>query len=234
MTMSKRSTQLSYLDKDVAYFLGLVVGRGRFARSRDFTKVVVSIPNTLLYPQGPSTSVQLRHVADGVNRAVDHARSRLDGLVQIAPKAIHTKRGSTLEFLLGNGGMALRNLLLLCRNAQQGNRWQLHHSVLRAPIAVLQELMRGFADASCNPFTICRSGYMDFAVRNQRLAKQLDKLLQERFSVRTRLADATPGSSVSGRLRRTVGVQVSRRDFLKVGFGFRYKQDALENTALLM
>jgi hypothetical protein len=202
---SGSSAQSTYLDKDVAYLLGLIVARGHFKRSDDFTKVVVSILRPKINASRPAASTS-RLGASGRLGALD-LRDRLEELVQTSPRVSWRGRSGTIHFSLANHGMALRNLLLLCGRHEPRARWELHPSLLRAPRQVRIHFLRGLLEASGTPSSMTN---LEFRIRNRTLAQQVRQLFQATLAV---FPLQVPPDSTA----RAQRLRVRSRDLAKLG-----------------
>ncbi len=202
---SGSSAQSTYLDKDVAYLLGLIVARGHFKRSDDFTKVVVSVVRPKINVSKPATSTS-RLGASGRLRALD-LRDRLEELVQTSPRVSWRGRNGTIHFSLANHGMALRNLLLLCGRHEPRARWELHPSLFRAPRHVRIYFLRGFLEASRTPSSMTS---LEFRVRNRTLARQVRQLFQATLTI-------SPHQVPPDSTARAQRLRVRSRDLAKLG-----------------
>jgi len=221
-----RSLSDDYMDADVAYLSGLVVGRGTISQSGGLRQVTIEFPHRSLEARGISSSFALD---DAIRLGLDTIRERLQELLDTDIQKVSKNGGVDLVARFMRNSMIWRNILLLMDGATS-------YPFFHIP-ALFFEFLRGFADVAGNIRLANR--YVDLRNRvrldvlnyptNWRLPVDLCTLLQEHLDVPVQLV--TWGHPNMRREFREHQINVFADPFLSIGFSLGYKQRILEELA---
>ncbi len=228
-----------YLDEDVAYFVGLLVGRGKISEDQDRWIAVIDFPFVLTRLEG------LDRFADFLSSIVTSVLPRLKALLgeRVNLSCVPDKRVAiTVE--LPASHLAVRNLRLILGERQSYREFTVPESIVQADDEIIREFIRGFADVAGNVrrSNYDRNGfhrvYLDVLNANWILPVQLCQLLQQRLKVpvheilwgHPNLRDPQ-ASRLEQSPFREHQLRIYAHDFLRVGFYIHHKQAILEKLA---
>lgn len=187
--MSGNSSCFPYLDKDVAYLLGLILARGRFKTGTGVTEIVIS--NLPITTRDRLPGQLARLPLRGIN--LPRVRRRLDQLIQPDPIFIRHRNRLRIRMVLGNRGLTLKNLYLLTGKSTRRSSLRIHRSMMSASKRLRGELLSALFAASGQPIPQRRGHNLRLQMRSSGLAKQVTQLLR-----------STIGVSVAASLKRNV------------------------------
>ena len=228
-----------YLDEDVAYFVGLLVGRGEIAETQDRWIAVIDFPFVRPNLEG------FDRFADFLSSIVTTVLPRLKALLgeRIDLSCIPEKQVAiTVE--LPARHLAVRNLRMILEGRQSHREFTVPEVIAQSDDEIIREFLRGFADVSGN---IRRSNYdrngfhrvyLDVLNANWTLPVQLCQLLQQRLKVpvheilwgHPNLRDPQAKHLEQSPFREHQ-LRIYAHDFLQVGFYIRHKHEVLEKLA---
>ncbi len=225
-----------YLDGDVAYFMGLVIGRGTIMETPGQRKLCIEFPYTSLEVEGISSSFDQQ---TAIRLGLSEIRERLLDLLD-TDIAIVRKEGS-VDFVIRfiRNSMIWRNILLMTNEATSYPYFEIPPVFFEeaVPADWKREFVRGYADVAGNIREANR--YVDGRHRvrldvlnystNWQVPVQLCTLLQEQLNVPVQLI--TWGHPNLGRKFREHQINIFAQPFLEIGFSFEYKQKILEEFA---
>jgi hypothetical protein len=227
---------IDYMDGDVAYLLGMLVARGELSSSENVFRMIVHFPKGSLQAQGTSTEFDTdKEIRLGITKIRERLLELLGGDVRVEDAGEHWD----LVLRSTRRTMAWRNVLMLLNDRTTYRYFEIPDVLMdpAMPAEYKREFVRGYADVAAN---IRRSNY-DQAGRhrvrldtlnypsNWRLPVQLCLLLQEHLGVG--VPAIIWGHPNLGREWREHQLNVYAEDFLRIGFYFDYKQQALEELA---
>ncbi|MEN6479313.1 MAG: hypothetical protein ABFD20_06715 [Anaerolineales bacterium] len=225
-----------YIDGDVAYLAGLIIGRGTLSEVSGVRQLTIEFSYTALEVQG----IKAVYASDvAVRLGLDDIRDRLQELLDTDISKVSRNGGVDLVVRFMRNSMIWRNIQLLTNGATSYPYFEIP-AVLFAqdlPTAWKREFVRGFADVAGNVRLANR--YVDGRNRvrldvlnypsNWKLPVQLCRLLQEHLGVPVQLI--TWGHPNMGRGFREHQLNVFADAFLPIGFSMQHKQDILEELA---
>jgi hypothetical protein len=235
---------IDYLDADVAYFIGLIIGRGEMTRSQDSFRIRLTFRFILPELEG------LDQFSGFVESVAGQSLRRLQNLLgPFIYFDIEPNQSVNLLITLPNEHLIVRNLRYILTGGDLTG-WPLHYQEYRVPRLIKlasadlqREFMRGFADISGN---IRRSNrdqlgyhrvFLDVLSGNWFLPIDICNLLQDDLNVpvanilwgHPNLRD--PQAKQQTGVIREHQVRIYAEDFLKIGFYIGHKQKALEKLS---
>jgi len=224
-----------YIDGDVAYLLGLIIGRGTIVDSPSQRQLIIEFP---------SSSIQ----AQGINIAFDQdiyiklglfdIRERLIDLLDTDIKIVEKANGFDFVARFQRPSMIWRNILSTLDNATSYPYFRIPQVFFEddLPFEWKREFLRGFADVAGN-IRQSNNYFGKHRVRldvlnyptNWEMPVQLCLLLQEQVGVPVQLI--TWGHPNLGRAFREHQLNIFAEPFLNIGFTFKHKQTILEELA---
>ncbi len=225
-----------YIDADVAYLAGLIIGRGTIAEVSGVRQLTIEFSYQSLEAQGISSTFSLdTAIRLGLDKILDRLQELLDTDIQKIAK----NNGVHLVIRFMRHNMIWRNILLLTEGKTDYAYFRIPKVFLdpELPVEWKREFVRGFADVAGNIRHANR--YVDGRHRvrldvlnyptNWELPVQLCTLLQDHLDVPVQLI--TWGHPNMGRDFREHQINVFAQPFLKVGFSLEYKQQILTEFA---
>ena len=228
-----------YLDEDVAYLLGLLVGRGKIAQEQSRWIAVIEFPFVRPHLEGLD---QFHHfLASVVTTVLPRLKTLLGEGVNLS--SVPGKQVAvTVE--LPARHLAVRNLQMILQGRQSHSQFTVPKLITESNDEIIREFVRGFADVAGN---IRRSNndrngfhrvYLDVLNANWKLPVQLCGLLQQKLEIpvheilwgHPNLRDPQ-ATRVSQSLFREHQLRIYAHDFLQVGFYISHKQEVLERLA---
>lgn len=225
-----------YIDADVAYLAGLIIGRGTLSENAGLRQLTIEFSHSSLEAQGISTTFSLE---TAIRLGLDNVRERLQELLETDVTKVSKTSGVDIVIRFMRNNMIWRNILLLTGGATS-------YPFFRVPDVFFdhdlpkdwkREFVRGYADVAGNVRHANR--YVDGRHRvrldvlnypsNWQLPVQLCNLLQEHLDVPVQLI--TWGHPNLGRDFREHQINIFVEPFLKVGFSLSYKQRILQEFA---
>lgn len=235
---------VDYLDHDVAYLLGLIVGRGEMAiREENFYLV---LPFRFVSPDLAGLD-QFSGFVAGVAGQVMVRLQRLLGL-HVGFDISDSQQEVRLTIRLPRDHLVVRNILLILAGNPHAS--PPHYSDLEVPRLIQEadadlkkEFLRGFADISGNirPSNRDRTGfhrvYLDVLNSNWKLPVQICALLQDSLEIpvanilwgHPNLRDPQASDKHGGLREHQIRIYAHR--FLPLGFYIDHKQQALKRLA---
>ncbi len=224
-----------YLDGDVAYLLGLIVGRGTIVDGAG-RKLIIEFPYSSLQVQGISSTFDQE---TSIRLGLDGIRERLLDLIDTDIKIVRRDHGVDFVASFQRPSMIWRNILYILGGATSYPFFTVPKVLFlpEVPADWKREFVRGYADVAGN---VRKSNvYVDGRHRvrldvlnypsNWKVPVQLCLLLQEQLEVPTQLI--TWGHPNMNRNFREHQLNVFAEPFLKIGFSFEHKQKLLEEFA---
>jgi hypothetical protein len=225
-----------YIDGDVAYLLGLIIGRGTITESGGARQLMIEFPYSSLQAQGITSTFDQE---TSIRLGLDDIRERLLDLLDTDIKIVRKDGGVDFIARFQRPSMVWRNILYITEGATSYPYFRvppiLYHPDV--PVEWKREFVRGYADVAGNIRKANR--YVDgrYRVRldilnyptNWEVPVQLCLLLQEHLDVPVQLI--TYGHPNLGRSFREHQLNIFAEAFLKVGFSFEHKQKILEEFA---
>jgi len=235
----------SYIDEDLAYFLGAIVARGVILRREKVTTITIFYPFRNLEVEGITKAY--KNPAE-LSLGLDRIVNRLIGLGFDVRKQV-LERECQIVTDIKTGDLRLRLL-----NSHLGKRYTSYRefhipkSIFNAPESIKKEFMRGYADVAghvrqSNRYIDGRHRvYIDVLNDNWHLPVELCTLLQDHLNVPVQTIDwghpNTRDSNLedykAGRTRawaREHQIKVFADAFVPIGFYIKYKNEILTELA---
>lgn len=222
-----------YIDADVAYLAGLIIGRGTISETAGLRQLSIHFSYSSLEVQGITSTFSLD---TAIRVGLDSIRERLQELLETDIRKITKNGGVDLVINFMRNNMIWRNILLLTDGAKSYPYFRVPQVLFdpELPREWKREFVRGYADVAGNIRHANR--YVDERHRvrldtlnyptNWELSVQLCTLLQEHLDVPVQLI--TWGHPNLGRDFREHQLNIFAEPFLEIGFSLEYKQRILE------
>jgi len=224
---------VDYIDWDVAYLLGLIVGRSKIIENDKFFIVIITFPF-----QSPDIEgyQQFEGFVSSIStRIYPRIRKLIGNHVDL--KFDKDNNIAELHLIFEKESLIVRNFKLLL-----GPNYR-NYALLEVPqiirgiddIQIVEEFLRGFCDVSAN---IRRSNrdinglhrvYVDILNKNWILPVQLCELFQDKLNIP--VANIMWGHPNMGRDFREHQIRIYAHEFIKLGFYIDHKQAALKILA---
>lgn len=229
----------NYLDPDVAYLLGMIVGRGSFTESRGNRRLIIDFPYHALKARGINTTfTQQVHL----QLAVNQIRDRIQQLVEAAFDIDTTRTNVRFIMRFMYNSMTWRNLRFITERFQSYRSSTVPRRLFDAPADMQREFVRGLADVcgfvrASNNYHGQHRVYIQIPAQNWRLPISLCYLLQFHLNVPVQMIQWNhPNTRIPNRLNtrlttREHQVKIFADAFRSIGFCVDYKQDILDELA---
>ncbi|MEK9139001.1 MAG: hypothetical protein AAB393_17920 [Bacteroidota bacterium] len=227
-----------YLDEDTSYLLGMLVARGELVLAPGNFRLVIHFPKGALLAQGESLTFD---TAKETRLGIEKIRERIAELVPGDVGTVDKTDSIDLVVRSPRRTMTWRNLSAIFNGAASFPHFAIPAAFLDAgtPLEYKREFLRGFADVAANVRPANRDQAGAHRVRldilnhpsNWGVPVQLCLILQEQLGVPVPII--TWGHPNLHREWREHQLNVYAHEFLRVGFYFDYKQQALEELASL-
>ena len=239
--MKRLSATDNYMDHDVAYLLGMVVGRGSMTETGNDRRLVIDFPYRALHAKGVSQSFdQPTHL----ELAVYNIRNRIEQLVEAEFDTNITRSKCQFIMRFGRKNTSWRNLRVITEGQTSYRASVVPQRILGAPEDIQKEFMRGLADVcgfvrASNHFHGAHRVYIQIPAQNWRLPVSLCRLLQVHLGVPVQLIQwnhpntRIPNQTEKKLTSREHQLKIFAHAFVSVGFYVDYKQRILEELAEL-
>jgi hypothetical protein len=230
----------NYLDPDVGYLLGMIVGRGSFTEAGEDRRLVIDFPFRALRATGIDVSYDQQ---TQLQLAVVQIRNRIENLVEAVFDVSTTRSNVCFVMRFVHNSMTWRNLRLITDGFQNFRSSTVPQRLLEAPEDIQREFVRGLADVCGFVRTSNRERdgrhrvYIEIPGQNWQLPVSLCHLLQVCLHVpvqmiqwnhpNTRIPFRTDLSLTS----REHQVKIFADMYRSIGFYVNYKQTILDELA---
>ena len=229
---------VDYLDKDVAYLIGMIIGRGVIAEKEGRWTITIEFP--FVIPELEGYNQFASFVISILTRTLPRVKSLLGEAVDLS---VVPERMVQFTINLPSTHLVVRNFKQLLGEHLDYSKFAIPTVIEDAPKEIVREFVRGFADVAGN---IRRSNrdqsgfhrvFLDVLGSNWTLPVQMCNLLQTKLQVpvsnilwgHPNLRD--PQARESSPAWREHQIRIYAHDFLKVGFYIEHKQAVLEILA---
>ncbi len=227
-----------YLDGDVAYLMGMVIGRGVITEKEGRWTVTVEFP--FINPELEGYDQFAGFVTSILTRTLPRVKSLLGEAVDIS---VVPERKVQFTINLPSTHLVVRNFKQLLGEHFDYSEFTVPTVIEDASEEIAREFVRGFADVAGNIRRANRdqSGFhrvfLDVLSSNWTLPVQMCNLLQVKLKVpvhhilwgHPNLRD--PRAKEPTPARREHQIRIYAHDFLKIGFYIDHKQAVLETLA---
>jgi len=225
-----------YIDGDVAYLAGLVIGRGTISETAGVRQLIIEFPYSSLQVQGIAKSYDQE---TSIRLGLMDIRERLLDLLNTDISIVRKAGGVDFVIRFMRNSLAWRDILLLTDGATSYPSFKVPSILFGAdlPQEWKREFMHGYADVAgnirranryINGLNRVRLDVLNYPT-NWVVPVQLCNLLQEHLHVPVQLI--TWGHPNLGRAFREHQINIFAEPFLKIGFSFEHKQKLLEEFA---
>lgn len=223
-----------YLDEEVSYLLGLLVARGELLLQDN--AILIHFPKGALLAEGLSTKFDTNKE---IQLGIDKIRDRLTDLLGADIRRVDAGDSWDLRVQTTRRTMAWRNITRILGVGTDFPQFHVPGIFLRkdTPLEFKHEFVRGYGDVSGNirPANRDQAGRhrvrLDILNRktNWHVPVQICLLLQNYLDIPVPVI--TWGHPNLGREWREHQLNVYAEEYLRVGFSFEFKQQALEELA---
>jgi len=234
--------QVDYRDPDVAYLVGMTVGRGSFQEERDIRRLTIRFPYRLpTMTTLPESQLDIDRETE-LRLALDDVRRRVNELLEVDIEVERLTHEVILKAVFTKNTMSWRNLRLLCGPAATYRQMRVPPQIREAPEDLVREFLRGVADTCAVPsaadYFMQREGsqrvVLQFPQENWLLPLDVCYLLQVRLGIPVQgILWGHPNirAPAGGSWAKEHRLRVFADQFRPVGFNFAYKQRAFEELA---
>ncbi len=244
--MGKEETNLNsiitvdgYIDRDVAYLLGMIMIRGEFQIRDSVRRLLIHFPFNLLEVKGiPNSNKNYLNTRKEIKLSLEEVRERINELLEVNIQLIEKKHEIILKSEFAKETLAWRDLITLCDHKQNYTEFLIPEIIFQVPEDIQKEFIRGIADAGSMPSHSDRDQggleriVIQFNNLNWKLPIQVCKMLQENLNVNVQhILWGHPNMRASNIRDKSWAkehrLRVYAEDFAKVGYNFSYKQEIL-------
>lgn len=235
-----------FLDPDMAYLLGLIVGRGTIREVSGKRQLIVEYPFKNLIAKGINKSFQAK---DKILLSLDETINRLGELIEITPKKISNENSASIIIESNRYGILWRNIDHLLSNKRSFREMEIPDVLFETSEDIKKEFIRGIADVTGSIGTSCRDQagrhrvYISILNDNWKLPMQICSLLQSQpLCIPVNTIDWGHPNTRNGHLRdynkgakqvwaREHQLKVYAEYFEKIGFRIIHKNEILKELA---
>lgn len=236
----------SFLDPDMAYLLGLIIGRGTIRETSGMRQLIIEYPFKDLEATGIKKSYNTK---DQILLSLDETISRLGELMEITPKKVSSENSVSIVVESTKYGLLWRNIDKLLLNRKSFREMEIPELLFESPEDIKKEFLRGLADVTGSIGTGGRDQvgryrvYISILNDNWKLPIQICKLLQSSsLNIPVNTIDWGHPNIRNGNLKdynkgakqawaREHQLKVYAEYFLKVGFRIIHKNEILKELA---
>lgn len=173
----------SFLDPDMAYLLGLIVGRGTIRESGGMRQLIIEYPFRSLEAKGLTKSFDTK---DKISLSLDETINRLGELTESAPKKVVSDKAVSIILESTKNSLLWRNINKLLEGKTSFREMEIPKIIFEAEEEIKKEFLRGIADVTGSIGTGGRDQagrhrvYISILNDNWKLPIQICKLLQDK------------------------------------------------------
>lgn len=235
-----------FLDPDMAYLLGLIVGRGTIREISGKRQLIIEYPFRNLVARGISKSFDAK---DKILLSLDETINRLGELMEITPRKVSSENSVSIVVESNKYGILWRNIDRLLLNKTSFREMEVPETIFTSSEDIKKEFLRGVADVTGSIGTGGRDQagrhrvYISVLNDNWKLPVQICKLLQEEpLNIPVNTIDWGHPNIRNGNLKdynrgatqvwaREHQLKVYAEYFEKVGFRIIHKNEILNELA---
>lgn len=235
-----------FLDPDMAYLLGLIVGRGTIREISGKRQLIIEYPFRNLVAKGISKSFDAK---DKILLSLDETINRLGELMEITPRKVSSENAVSIVVESNKYGILWRNIDRLLLNKTSFREMEVPETIFTSSEDIKKEFLRGVADVTGSIGTGGRDQagrhrvYISVLNDNWKLPIQICRLLQEgSLNIPVNTIDWGHPNIRNGNLRdydrgatqvwaREHQLKVYAEYFEKVGFRIIHKNEILKELA---
>ncbi len=173
----------TFLDPDMAYLLGLIVGRGTIREVSGMRQLVIEYPFRSLLATGIKKSFVAR---DKILLSLDETINRLGELTEVAPKKVVSNNAVSIILESTKNSLLWRNISKLLKGKTSFREMEVPDIIYDAEEEIKKEFLRGIADVTGSIGTGGRDQagrhrvYISILNENWKLPIQICRLLQDK------------------------------------------------------
>jgi len=235
-----------FLDPDMAYLLGLIVGRGTIREISGKRQLIIEYPFRNLVAKGITKSFDAK---DKILLSLDETINRLGELMEITPQKVSSENSVSIVVESNRYGILWRNIDRLLLKKTSFREMEVPEIIFTSPEDIKKEFLRGVADVTGSIGTGGRDQagrhrvYISVLNDNWKLPIQICKLLQEDpLNISVNTIDWGHPNIRNGNLKdydrgatqvwaREHQLKVYAEYFEKVGFRIIHKNEILKELA---
>lgn len=224
-------TKQDYMDEDVAYLIGLLTAKGKLIEDEDNKRLVIDFPYRNLFTSAPEESGIKFSVPDKIKIGLFDKQKILQELLGEDVFMEESEGGIQFVAKFDRNTMVWRNIVTIMQEKTNSYEFEVNPLIYEMPQAIQKCFVRGFADASSMPSEkdsdqIKRHRIvLQFPHDNWILPIQMCRLIQEYIELP--VCHILWGHPSMNRGLREHRMRIFPENFLKIGYGFKFKQDIL-------
>jgi len=222
---------IDYLDEDVAYLLGMLIARGTIYEHQGNYTITIEIPYSNIEIDDPPYNPKGDRNALLVS--VDKIINRLGGLIGFNPSKNQGDNSVSIVIDIPRRTILIRDIEMLLKDKKDYTEFLIPDEILKSPINIKKEFMRGFADingkvrASNDYISGEHRIYIDILNHNWKLPIQLCKFLQKDLNIPVQsLTWGHPNlrNKINEKwTKREHQIKIFNNDFESIGFYIEHK-----------
>jgi hypothetical protein len=173
----------TFLDPDMAYLLGLIVGRGTIRETSGMRQLIIEYPFRSLVATGIKKSFDTK---DKISLSLDETINRLGELIEATPKKVVSANSVSIILESTKNSLLWRNINKLLKGKTSFREMEVPEIIFDAEEEIKKEFLRGIADVTGSIGTGGRDQagrhrvYISILNENWKLPIRICKLLQEK------------------------------------------------------
>lgn len=223
-----------YMDRDVAYLIGLIIGRGNLVH--DQRQITLEFPHSALNVQGRTFSADQRV---SIRLGLIDIRERLLELLESDILMVSNRHNEQLVIRFRRENMMWRNIKLITNNKSTYSEFRVPPIFFEPslPVEIKLQFLKGYADVAGNirpsnnymgKLNRVRLDVLNYKA-NWQVPVELCALLQTQCGIPVHLI--TWGHPNLGRGFKEHQINIFAEHFRTIGFSFDHKQKMLEELA---
>lgn len=225
---------IDYLDNDVAYLIGLIIGRGTIIVKNGVFKIIITFSFRSTVMDGED------QFSGFLKSIISKIKPRLNDLLgfNVDVSTNDITKDVNIEIRLPENSLIVRNLKLILNNNINYENFEIP-SVIRNNdnVEIILEFLRGFSDVSGSirksnrDMNNLNRVFLDVLNKNWTLPVQICSILRNKLKIKvSNILWGHPNLRKDNAFREHQ-IRIYAHDFLKVGFYIDFKQNRLEELA---
>ncbi|MBL7191168.1 hypothetical protein ISS30_05690 [bacterium] len=220
------------MDEDVAYFIGLLTAKGKLIEEKDNRRIIIDFPYRNLFTRAPEESGIKYSVPDKIKIGLFDIQKNLHELLGEEVSMEETEGSISFIVKFSRNTMVWRNITTIMQDKINFYEFELNPIFYEMPESIQKCFMQGFADASSMPSEKDQDQFkrnrivLQIPHDNWKLPVQICKLLQ--IHLKIPVCHIMYGHPSLKRDFREHRMRIFPEDFIKIGYGFSFKQDILK------
>lgn len=135
----------TFLDPDMAYLLGLIVGRGTIRETSGMKQLIIEYPFRNLEAKGIKKSFDTK---DKISLSLDDTINRLGELIEVTPKKVVSQNSVSIVLESTKNSLLWRNVNKLLKGKTSFREMEIPDIIFGAEEEIKKEFLRGIADVT--------------------------------------------------------------------------------------